>query len=211
MVFLKKFYMLFLLALSASQATPQELHGKYSLEGIQDMFAEFVFFNNQTFEFSFSYGVVNRHAKGSYSLVGDTIILQSDKNPGTDFEITQQDIKGKTYKVVVRDENAFLTQKVKAITYFGELRKEFEADSEGVIDINTKNCEKIYLQHELYPDVATLIKDELNANTYFEVRIKPSLQYVTFDGVSLRKEGAILYVNDNALFLTNEVHFVREK
>lgn len=200
-----------LLLLLTSQAIPQELQGKYRLEGIQDMYAEFVFYNNKTFEFSYNYGSVDRKAGGSYSLADDTIILKSNKEPGDDFEIIEQDIKGKTYKVVVRDENSFLTQKVKVITYFGELRKEYEANADGVIDINTKNCEKIYLQHELYPDVATLIKDELNANTYFEVRIKPSLQYVSFEGVRIRKEGDILYLNDFALFSKNEAHFVRER
>ncbi|MEZ5067503.1 MAG: hypothetical protein R2847_03035 [Bacteroidia bacterium] len=72
----------------------------------------------------------------------------------------------------MRDENAFLTQKVIAITYFGELKKIYEANEEGVIDINTKNCEKIFLQQYPFPDEATLIKDELNANTYFEVKLK---------------------------------------
>lgn len=175
------------------------------------MASGFRFMPDGTFQFFMIYGAVDRQASGTYSLHGDTIKLTSNKQPGNDFEILQQDIKGNTYKVVVRDENSYLTQTVKAIVYFGNNRKEFEANSEGVIDIATKNCEKIYLQHELYSDIATLIKDELNANTYFEVKLKPSLSEVSFKGIDLFRDGDTLRCHANYLMPFENIRFVKEK
>jgi hypothetical protein len=186
------------------------LDARYRLRGIHDMAAGFQFKPNGTFEFSYSYGGADRFAKGTYTVIGDTIHLNSEKIPGDDFEIIEQSMKGKTYKVVVRDENQFLIQYVKAIVFFGELRKEFTANSDGEIFIDTKNCEKIYLQHELYPDIASLIKDELNANTYFEVKLKSSLQEVSFKGINLFLEGNTIHCYPNYFMPFENITFVKE-
>lgn len=198
----------FLFCFFTIQVFPQ-MSGVYRLAGVHEMASGFNFKPDSTFEFFYSYGAVDRFANGTYAVKNDTLLLYSDKKPGDDFEIIEQSIKGKTYKVIVRDENAFLTQKVIAITYFGELKKIYEANEEGVIDINTKNCEKIFLQHELFPDEATLIKDELNANTYFEVKLKPTLQEVSFTGALLRIKDNSITCNMPELFPPN-AHFVRE-
>ncbi|HMR45199.1 MAG TPA: hypothetical protein PKC85_00260 [Bacteroidia bacterium] len=200
---------LFLLYSSVMNAQ-SSLNGIYRLHNIQDMAAAFQFLPDNTFEFFYSYGAVDRKAKGTYTFDGDTIKLNSDKIGGADFEITEQRISGKTYKVVVRDENQYLTQKVKAIVTFGNLTKEFEANEDGVINIDTKNCEKIFLVHELYPDVASKIKDELNANTYFEVRLKPSLEDVSFKGINLIKNGENFKCLPNYFLPFSNILFVKE-
>ena len=210
MIQIRKFFTaLFLFCFLTIQVFPQ-MNGVYRLTGVPEMASGFNFKPDSTFEFFYSYGAVDRFANGTYSVKDDTLLLYSDKKPGDDFEIIEQSIKGKTYKVVVRDENAFLTQKVIAITYFGELKKIYEANEEGIIDINTKNCEKIFLQHELFPDEATLIKDELNANTYFEVKLKPTLQEVSFTGAVIRLKDDSITCNMPELFPAN-ARFVREK
>ncbi|MBS1765146.1 MAG: hypothetical protein JSS90_09290 [Bacteroidetes bacterium] len=211
MNFIRKFISsILLLHIVSTEVSAQKPDGVYQLRGVQDLSSAFKFNPDNTFEFYFIYGAVDRFAKGTYAISNDTIKLYSEKKAGDDFEIIEQSMKGKTYKVIVRDENAFLTQKVKAITYFGELRNEYEANEDGEIDINTKNCEKIYLQHELFPDVSTLIKDELNANTYFEVKLKPSLQEVSFQASIIRISGDTIICNNTPLFPAQDVRYVRE-
>ncbi|HRB26494.1 MAG TPA: hypothetical protein PLU85_10940, partial [Bacteroidia bacterium] len=80
---MNRILLLFLLTLSNSTMNAQNtLNGIYRLHGIHDMAAAFQFLPDNTFEFFYSYGAVDRKAKGTYTFDGDTIKLSSDKIGG---------------------------------------------------------------------------------------------------------------------------------
>lgn len=169
------------------------LSGEYSLTGIHEMASGFLFKEDKTFEFYYVYGAVDRIAKGTYEEVGDTIKLKSDKAPGQDFEIKMQKKQGNGCRLAFKAPNVFLLNNIKAFCFKGEERFEFETDKDGIIDIPQDHFDKIYVQHLLFPDIVTQIKDETNENNYFEMALKPSLSEVSFKGIDLiRKEDELI-------------------
>jgi len=170
----------------------QNLSGEYSLRGKHEMASAFLFKEDKTFEFYFVYGAVDRVAKGTYEVVEDTIKLKSDKVPGQDFEIKQQKKQGNGYHMAFTAPNVYLLNNIKAFCFKGEERFEFETDKDGRIEIPQDHFDKIYVQHLLFPDIVTQIKDEQNENNYFELALKPSLSEVSFKGIDLiRKENEL--------------------
>lgn len=169
----------------------QSVQGIYTFHR-QEMVASFRFNADNTFDFFYSYGAADRTAAGTFTTIGDTVKLKSKKVAGNDFEILSQSKKGKAIKIKVTDKNPYLVSNVSAIVLNGGDRHYFESDKEGMITIDLKSCDTIYIKHELFPDIPTLIKDANNSNNYFELALKPSLGEVSFKGIDL-------FLNDSAL------------
>lgn len=157
--------------------------GEYHLTGVHEMASGFNFSKDGKYEFYYVYGAMDRVSAGTYTVVGDTIKLKSNKIPGHDFNITKQKKEGSGYTIRVLDPNTILSNNVHCLYYMNGVKFEEYTDNSGVIRIEQDNCEKIYIRHGLYLDIPTLIKDELNSNNYFEVTLKPSLQEVSFQGI----------------------------
>jgi len=163
----------------------QTLNGAYRLTGIQDMAAGFRFTPDGRFEFFYIYGVSDRSATGTYTIEGNTVKLKSDKEPGKDFSIDSQSKKGKGYTIQVKAPNPYLLDNVSCIYFIGEQKEYAMSDAKGLIHIDAGPVDKLYLRHEIFPDIPTLIKDTDNDNTYFEVSLLPSLGQVSFKGIDL--------------------------
>lgn len=188
----------------------KKMNANYRLSGIQDLAAGFQFRDDGTFSFFYMYGAVDRFAKGTYSISNDTIKLHSSKEPGKDFTIMNQSEKKNGYKVVVKDKNQYLISYVTAIVFNGEEKTSFESDKDGNINIDGKRCDKIYLKHELYPDIVTEIKNEQNPNNYFEVALNPSLQEISFKGIDLFIDGPSLRCHTNYFLPFENIVFEKE-
>jgi len=57
------------------------------MAGGHEMVAAFQFKSDHSFEFYFIYGAVDRHAKGTYEIKDNQILLHADKKPGHDFTV----------------------------------------------------------------------------------------------------------------------------
>ena len=179
------FYVLYYVALNPlfqMKENVKTLDGEY-LFNKMEMSAGFLFKKDGTFLFYFSYGASDRNAKGTYTIIGDTLKLNSDKEPGNDFTIDQQSKKSGPIEIHVKGPNKMLTSSAMCICFHKDERIDYEADQEGVIRPEVSKCDKIFLKHQYYPDIPTLIKDEGNENNYFEVTLKQSLQQVSFKGI----------------------------
>ena len=151
-----------------------KLNGEYSLQGIHDMAAGFRFTPDGKFEFFYIYGASDRNATGTYTIEGDTVKLKSDKEPGKDFKIDSQSKKGKGYTIKVTPPNEYLLRNILCFYFDGEApnatpTNSAETDSKGIIHLDITSVDSIYLRHEIFPDIPTLIKDKDNANNYFEL------------------------------------------
>jgi len=182
----------------------------YRLTGIHDMAAGFRFKPDGTFEFYYIYGASDRNATGNYTINGDTIQLKSDKEAGKDFTVSQQSKKGSKYKIVVSEKNKYLLKHIIAVAMTGDKENVFESDENGVIEIDLKSCDKIYMQHQFFPDALSLIKDESNTNNYFEVILNPSLQQVSFKGIDFFIDGDELHCLSNYFMPFDNITFVKE-
>ena len=204
------FLMLFQISIPHKMPAQKTIDARYQLTGIHDMAAGFKFNTDGTFEFFYMYGASDRNAKGTYTIVGDTIKLKSEKEAGKDFTITNQSKKGSKYKVIVTEKNKYLLRHIIAVAMTGEKENVFESDENGEIEIDLKHCDKLYLQHQLFPDALSLIKDENNSNNYFEVTLNPSLQQVSFKGIDFFIDGDELHCNTNYFMPFENITFVKE-
>ena len=188
----------------------QTLDATYRLTGIHDMAAGFKFTPDGHFQFFYIYGVSDRNATGTYTIDGDTIKLKSDKEPGKDFQIDQQQRKGKGYTIQVKSPNPHLLSPIICFYFIGEQQLMAEADREGRIYIDAPEVDKLYIRHEYFPDIPTLIKDQDNANNYFEVSLLPSLGQVSFKGIDLFIQEDDLTCHPNYFMPFENIRFVKE-
>jgi hypothetical protein len=153
-----------------------------------EMVAGFNFSAGNRFEFFYSYGAVDRMATGSFTVEGDTLKLKSDKPAGKDFRVTSQSREGTGYTVRFDHPNKYLLSHIRCI-FFSEGKKTEElTDQSGQVHVSLAHCDTIYVQHLLYPDVLTLVKDQANNNTRFNLQLNPSLEQVSFKGINFKIE-----------------------
>ena len=188
----------------------QSIKGEYRLRGIPETASGFRFSADGRFDFFFIYGAVDRNATGTYIVEGDTIKLQSEKEPGKDFPIISEQKKGSNYTIKISDPNVYLLRNVIAIYFKGGVQEVAYSDDDGIITINEKLVDTIYLRHELFPDIPSLIKDQNNENHYFEVGLSPSLGAVSFKGIDLAIEGKTLTCLPNYFMPFENITFVKE-
>ncbi|MFT3681206.1 MAG: hypothetical protein QM791_13100 [Ferruginibacter sp.] len=187
----------------------QRITGNYALRGVQDMAAGFQF-QADSFKFYCYYGAVDRFAEGTFTINGDTIVLKSSKEPGKDFTILKKEKAPTQFTVKVIEPNEFLAKYVMAIVVTGEKQEAFYPGKDGLIKVEAGNTSKIYLKHELYPDIPTLIRDENEDFTYVEVKLNESLQQLSFKGIDLFiKEDDELTWYPNYFIAAQNVRFIK--
>lgn len=193
------------------QTKPPAVNGTYQLTGMHEMAGAFRFSEKRTFEFYYSYGAVDRIADGAFTQEGNRIVLKSSKEPGKDFTVTKQSAAGNDFSIKINAPDAYMASTVSCIVMNGETQTRFEAGSNGVIHINLPQAAKIYLQHQLFPDVVTMIKDENNHNRYFEVSLNPSLQKISFKGIDLTLDADTLRMPPNYFMPFENIRFVKSE
>lgn len=206
MKFFLSFAFIFILQHSAMS---QQVKGRYVLKGIHDMAAGFEF-KADSFRFYCYYGAVDRFAEGTFTINNDTIVLKSSKQPGNDFTIIKQATMAGQYNIKVNAPNEYLAQYAMCIVMKGEKAEAFMADKNGIIKFDADKDVKLYLKHELYPDIPTLIKDENNTSTQFEVKLNESLQQLSFKGIDLFIKGDELTWHPNYFIAADNVRFIKE-
>ena len=175
-----------------------------------EMVAGFNFSKDGKFQFFFSYGAVDRNATGTFTVEGDLVKLKSDKEPGKDFIVEKQHKQpGGGYHLVAKHPNKYLVNYVVAVFFIGEEQHTQESDSSGEIHTDLPHCDKIYVQHRLFPDIMTLIKDTDNNNNHFELSLNPSLEQVSFKGIDLKIVGDTLTCLPNYFLPMEGVAFVK--
>jgi len=174
------------------------------------MAAGFVF-TADSFKFYYYYGACERFAEGSFAVNKDTIVLKSNKTPGDDFTIVKQSTTAGRFVIKVIDPNRYITQYVSCFVITGEKTEQFSADHNGIIVFDAEQNSTVYVRHELFPDIPTLIKDEHNASNYFEVTLKQSLEQLSFKGIELFIKGDVLTWHPNYFIGEENVRFEKEK
>jgi hypothetical protein len=189
----------------------QELAGRYQLTGIHEMAAGFQLNADSSFRFFYSYGAVDREAGGTWHREGDTIRLQAYKVPGNDFEILKKSTQPGNINIHIKDGNSYLAQTVRCMVVTSKASYWVQAAATASISIAEQQPCQLYLQHQLYPDVVSLLKDTADANNYFEVALLPSLQQVSFKGIVLIIQNDTLHMPANYLIDHPNIRFVKQQ
>lgn len=191
-----------------------QIEGVYSLTGIHEVAAAFKFEADGSFEFFFAYGVSDRNARGSFIVEDKKIILRSDKEPGKDFKVVKQMKHGSGFQIKVLDApNPFLLHNVLCLVKNeGEEDAGFWSDAKGVINIETAKADQLFLQHGVFKDIFTPVKDKDNHNNYFEVTLETSLGQVSFKGIDLFiEEDGSLSCYPNYFMPFKNIRFVKQE
>lgn len=164
-----------------------KIQGEYAFRKTE-MFAGFNFSATGTFQFYFSYGAVDRTATGTFTVEGDIIKLKSNKEAGKDFTVTSQSKEATGYTIHFNHPNTYLLQHILCIFIADGKQQQAVTDSQGQVHVDLAHCDTIYVQHLLYPDIVTLIKDAGNSNNRFTCTLNPSLEQLSFKGIDLTIE-----------------------
>ena len=186
------------------------VQGEYYFRKME-MASGFNFAADGKFEFFFSYGAVDRNATGTFSVEGDTLKLKSDKEPGKDFTVTSQSKQSKGYMLKFNNANKYLVQNILCIFLTGGKRQEAYTDNNGEASADLAHCDTIYVQHTLFPDILTLVKDKANDNNRFELSLNPSLEQVSFKGIDFKiEDDKTLTCLPNYFLDMPDIKFVKE-
>lgn len=151
-----------------------------------EMASGFNFSKDGKFQFFFTYGAVDRNATGTFSVEDDTLKLKSDKEAGKDFNISKQSREGKGYKLTFAHPNKYLIKNILCLFITDGKTQEAMTDANGQVHTDLIHCDTIYVQHLLFPDIATLVKDKTNDNNRFTLSLNPSLEQVSFKGIDFK-------------------------
>lgn len=197
--------------MSTTETTAQSsIQGEYYF-GRQELSSGFRFKSDGTFDFFYSYGASDRSAHGTFIVAGDTIKLKSDKEPGKDVVIDKQYKKGDGFVITCKAPNKDILSYMQCIVVNGEQKEVFEANNEGIIRIEAKRCDKIYINCLIFPDIPTLIKDENNTNNRFEVSLLPIVQEVSFKGIDFKiEDDSTISCYPNYVFMMDNIRFRRQ-
>jgi len=137
--------------------------------------------------------------------------LKSDKEAGKDFTITNQSKQANGYTLVFTHPNKYLTKKILFVFIADGKEQEVYSDSNGEVHVDLKHCDTIYVQHSLYPDIVSIIKDRSNDNNSFTLSLNPSLEQVSFKGIDLKIESdKILSCLSNYFMPMPDIKFVKQ-
>lgn len=184
---MKKCFLFLSLFINLQLMSQSIVQGEYYFRKME-MEAGFKFSVDGKFEFFYSYGAVDRSATGTFLVAGDTLKLRSDKEPGKDFNVSRQSRNGNGYTIQFADPNKYLVNNIRCTFISGTKELDEYTGSDGKITIDLPHCDKIYVQHLLFPDIVTLIKDEKNENNNFTLTLNPSLGQVSFKGIDFKIE-----------------------
>jgi len=207
---LKKSIFLLLLIINLKTMSQNMIQGGYYFSKTE-MVSGFKFSANGQFEFFFSYGAVDRSATGTFVVQGDTLKLKSDKEAGKDFTITGQSKQAKGYTLVFDHPNKYLIKNIRCLFISDGKQQEAFTGTNGEAHVDLLHCDTIYVQHLLYPDIATLVKDKTNNNNRFSLTLNPSLEQVSFKGIDLHVESdKILTCHPNYFLDIRDIRFVKK-
>lgn len=160
--------------------------GEYQLTGVREMASSFLLEADQRFRFYFSYGALDRHASGQWTLQGDDLVFDCDEDPGPAFTLVE------THKVdfpgtVIRLTNGdpLLAAYTYVSTEGGKEGSWTAIGQRGECHLPVIAPENISLLFEFCPDRMTTLPLVPGSN-YFGIRVEPAIAALAFKGFRLR-------------------------
>ncbi len=171
--------------ISNAIAQQVSLEGTYYMEGVMETASVITLKKDNTFEFFFSQGALDRTGKGKWSQQDNKVILTSDGPPAAGFEMAKSEqTKNRNYTIVIKESNTMLLSYIYA-RIGGKSEATFlKLGTDGKIELEEKTG-KIELLFELCPERIHEFSPMKEGDNYFEFTISPKILEVYFDNVSL--------------------------
>lgn len=170
----------------------KEHEGEYYLRGIPETASGFKLNNDQSFEFFFIYGALDRHGSGKWKAEKEQLIFQSKPWPGKDFALLKsKTVSGDQVTIRVMDKNENVLRYVSGSLKNGEKDSWQAADQAGFIRLPKQTVTTISLAFEFCNERFSVIPVENELHNYFEFRIEPWLVEFFFNDfrLTIAREG----------------------
>ena len=177
----------FLINSMPGQTPSTPFSGNFFLEGVREVASGFRFNPDQTFDFFFMYGALDRFGKGTYEQRGDSLLLHSQPKPERDFILNSQRSTNDEQLILhITDPNPMVLPYIYASvqTTSGNIL-EGQCDQEGYVRFDKAVPQHISLIHQFWPDRFSVFDIEPGENNWFEFSIDPHIVDIDFNGLVL--------------------------
>lgn len=193
-----------------AQTTQPVPTGEYYLQGVMEVGSGFRLNADHTFDFFFSYGALDRAARGTWEQKGDSVILNSPPKPEHDFVLQESNrTADSSILIEVTDPNTMMLGYIhcQVRTKDGQVLQG-SSDHYGRIAFERAPVDSIALIHEFFPDRYSVFPVENADDNHFVFTILPSIVEVAITDLVLRIEGDGL-VGGHPLVKKEELRYVK--
>ena len=190
--------------ISYSQSSTANMTGEFYLQGVMETASGFKLNADSTFEFFFSYGALDRFGKGTYTIKGHTLVLNSGPRPAKDFKLKTSKRMAGLPGVLVKmvDANPQVVQ-------FVEVNSN-RMNSHGEAQIKAKSLDSISLFFQLCPDRASVFPITDKTHNYFEFAFEPWIMDVFFENAVFKIEDDKKITGKHPLLTGQQYVFVKD-
>jgi hypothetical protein len=191
-------------------AQDNSIAGNYSLTGVMETASGIELHTDSTFVFYFSYGALDRHGSGKWSIHNDNIILDSRPYPGKDFKLVKSTfVENNPTTIKIEDANSNLYRLVYCLVKRPVGDTIINADQKGVIVLHN-DIDSIHLLCELCSERITSFAIDSGKSNIYTFHFEPWITEIFFKSFALHYAGDHL-VGKHPLLDDKEYTFKREK
>ncbi len=169
--------------------TNATITGEYELRGVMEMASGLLLKPDNTFEFYFSYGAMDRGGSGKWQWneKDSMLILNTVNRHASDYAlVNSRKGSGKLMEIRITDPNTYLLRYTQLRVHTANGIIEGNADEKGIFTMPAQPVNKIELIFELCPEKFSTIEVKDSTHSYFEFRFEPWITDVYFDNVMLK-------------------------
>lgn len=160
--------------------------GEYYLEGMREMASGFLFREDGSFQFFFTYGAMDRFGSGQWKEEGGKLLLNSAPAPESDFTLIESDYdEAAGIAIRVESPNPALLSYIYCSLDKGAEGSWQQLSQRGELQIPRRDFDAISLILEFCPERFSTIAVSPNGHNRFQFRIEPSIMEVFFRDFSL--------------------------
>ncbi len=182
------------------------ISGEYMLTNVREMASGFLLMPDHRFQFFFSYGALDRQAKGEWELEGDQVVFSSAKWSGADFTIISSKTESPEEGIIVLLDppNPMLAAYLHLSLSGGQENSWIQFRGPGELRLEPQEFDSLAIQFEFCPERFTVLPITKGHNqfvirpeqTLFELYLHQFRLQHTAEGLSGRHpllEGSFVY------------------
>ncbi|MFI5156275.1 MAG: hypothetical protein ACHQEM_08820 [Chitinophagales bacterium] len=174
------------------QAQNPGLAGEYYLRGVMETASGFQLNPDSSFQFFYSYGMLDRFGTGKWTIQDDQVVFNSRTRPPVDFRMfSSRSEPGDSITIVIKDNNELLLRYVHCQIRTKSGIKEIKTDEAGIAKFSKETVDSLALIFQLCPDRFSVFPADPKSN-YYEFGFEPWIVEVFFDHFTLQYQASQL-------------------
>ena len=171
-----------------AQSAKPSVVGEYYLRGVMETASGIQLKPDSTFQFFYSYGMLDRFGRGNWTVVNDQVILNSRTRPDVDFKLLEEKtIADDSITIVIKDANDALLRYVRCRVQTKKGIREQTTNHEGYAKFSKEPADSLALLFTICPDRFSAFPISSGKN-YFVFGFEPWIVEVFFDHFKLHNE-----------------------